>query len=128
MRSDVRHYCRSCLTCASRKGTGIPVSRPFHRIGVDVLKLPRTTSGNQYIVVFVDYLMKLPEAFAIPDQRAETIAQLLCEQIICRHGIPEQLLSEGQTFRTNSQDLQGTRSDKVKHFWIPQNSTLLSLI
>ena len=103
MRSDVCRYCRSCLTCASRRGTGrkihpplqpIPVGGPFHRIGVDILKLPQTTSGNQYVVVFVDYLTKWPEAFAIPDQRAETIARLLCEQIICRHGIPEQLLSD----------------------------------
>ena len=92
MRSDVRRYCRSCLTCASRKGNGrrvhpplqpIPVGGPFYRVGVDILKLPQTTSGNRYVVVFIDYLTKWPEAFAIPDQRAETIARLLCEQIIC---------------------------------------------
>ncbi|MCG8624861.1 MAG: hypothetical protein MJE68_23040 [Proteobacteria bacterium] len=47
------------------------------------MKLPQTTSGNRYVVVFIDYLTKWPEAFAIPDQRAETIARLLCEQIIC---------------------------------------------
>ena len=103
MRSDVRRYCWSCLTCTSRKGTGrkihpplqpIPVGGLFHRVGVDILQLPQTTSGNRYVVVFVDYLTKWPEAFAIPDQRADTIARLLCEQIICRHGIPEQLLSD----------------------------------
>ena len=46
--------------CASRKGNGseirpalkpIPVGRPFHRIGVDVLQLPLTLDGNQYAVV-----------------------------------------------------------------------------
>lgn len=37
---------------------------------------------------------KWPEAFAIPDQKAETIAKLFVEQIVCRHGIPEELLSD----------------------------------
>ena len=72
----------------------IPVGGPFHRVGVDILKLPQTTKGNSYVVVFVDYLTKWPEAFALPDQKAQTIAQVFCEQIICRHGIPEQLLSD----------------------------------
>ena len=65
MRADVRRYCRSCLVCASRKGTGhsikpalqpIPVGGPFHRMGVDVMQLPMTLEGNQYAVVFIDYV------------------------------------------------------------------------
>ena len=58
-------------------------------------------SGNRYVVTFVDYLTNWLEAFAIPDQLAETIARLLCEQIICGHGTPEQLLSDrGANFLT----------------------------
>jgi len=34
------------------------------------------------------------EAFAIPDQRAETITHLFVEHIVCRHGLPEELLSD----------------------------------
>ena len=50
IRSDVCKHCRSCLTCASRKGPGrapcprlqlIPVGGPFHRVGVDILQLPQ---------------------------------------------------------------------------------------
>ena len=97
MRSDVRKYCRSCLVCASRKGTSqpirpalqpIPVGGPFHRVGVDVLQLPLTLDGNQYAVVFIDYLTKWVEVFAVPNQTAETIARLLVESVICRHGAP----------------------------------------
>ena len=67
MRADVYHFCRRCLICASCKGTGkpirpplspIPVGGPFHRVGVDVLQLPLTTSGNRYVVCFLDYLTK----------------------------------------------------------------------
>ena len=33
----------------------IPVGGPFERVGVDVLKMPKTERGNDRIVVFVDY-------------------------------------------------------------------------
>ena len=48
MRADIRQFCRCCLVCASRKGTGrktrpplqsIPVGGPFEMVGVDVLQL-----------------------------------------------------------------------------------------
>ncbi len=103
MRADVRKYCRSCLVCASRKGNGseirpalqpIPVGGPFHRVGVDVLQLPLTLDGNQYAVVFIDYLTKWVEVFAVADQKAETIAKLLVEGVICRRGAPQELLSD----------------------------------
>ena len=103
MAGDVHRYCRACLVCSTRKGNRktckpplqpIPVGGPFHRVGVDVLQLPLTARGNRYVVVFMDYLTKWPEAFAVPDQKAETIAKLLLEEIVCRHGIPEELLSD----------------------------------
>ena len=103
MRADVRRKCRSCLVCATRKGPGrrtypplkpIPVGGPFERIGVDVLQLTPTQNGNKYAVVFMDYLTKWPEVFAVPNQSAETIAELLVENLICRHGVPKELLSD----------------------------------
>ena len=104
MRTDVRRHCRACLVCATRKGPGrrvwpplqpIPIGRPFHRVGVDVLKLPLTYDGNTYAVVFMDYFTKWPEVFAVrPNQQATTIARSLVEEVIARHGVPEQLLSD----------------------------------
>ena len=60
---------------------------------VNVLQLPLTFSGNQYAVVFIDYF-KWPEVFAVPNQKAETIARLLVECVISPHGVPELLLSD----------------------------------
>jgi len=51
-------------------------------------------NGNRYVAVFMDYLTKWPEAYAIPDQKAETIAKLFVKNFVCWHGIPEELLSD----------------------------------
>ena len=70
----------------------IPVGGPFNRIGVDVVQFPRSKNGNRYAVVFVDYLTKWSEVFPVPDQTAATIARLLVEHIISRHGVPTEIL------------------------------------
>ena len=101
MYADIVAHCRSCLTCAARTGGGrhpptplqpIPVSGAFDLMAVDVMQLPTTENGNQYVVVFSEYLTKWIEVFAVPNQRAETIARLFVEQVICRYGIPNRLL------------------------------------
>ena len=106
----MERYAKGCVSflqrlfaLAARKGPGrstcpplqpIPVGGPFHRVGVDVLQLPLTRNGNRYVVVF---LTKWAEVFAVPDQQAETIAHLLTEHVISRHGVPEELLSDRGT-------------------------------
>ena len=62
--------------------------------GVDVFHLPLAESGNQYVVIFLDYLTKWVEAFVVPDHSATTIAKLLAKEVFCRHGAPEHLLSD----------------------------------
>ena len=102
MRTDICRWCQSCLVCVTRQAgrpirpplTPIPVSGPFHQIGVDVIQFPKSHTGNRYGVVFVDYLTKWPEVFATSDQTALTIAKLFVEQIVCHHGVPAQLLSD----------------------------------
>ena len=50
----------------------------------------------------MDYLTKWPEVFAVPDQTSLTIARLLVKQVISRHGVPSQLLSDhGPAFLSN---------------------------
>ena len=100
MRADIDKWCCGCLVCATRhigqkvipSLTPIPVGEPFDRVGVDVVQLQKTRSGKRYAVVFVDYLTKWPEVFATSNQSAYTIAKLLVEKIMSRHGVPSQLL------------------------------------
>ena len=57
-------------------------------MSVDVFVLPLTLDGNQYAVVFIDYLTKWVEVLAVSGQKAKTIAKLLVEGVIYRHGAP----------------------------------------
>ena len=42
----------------------------------------------------MDYFTKWVEAYAVPDQQTQTIARLLVENTVCRHGVPQELLSD----------------------------------
>ena len=93
MYGDVHHYCHTYLTCASHSGTGcqhraplqpVPVSEPFKRVGVDIMKTER---GKKYMIVFMDYLTKWVEAYATEEQTSEAIVRLLVDNIVCWHGV-----------------------------------------
>ena len=96
MQGDIWRHCKVYLVLPIKATIvlvellqSIPVSGPFHTIGVDVLQL-----WWEYVVVFMDYLTKWCESFAVADQTAETVAKLLVEEVICRHGVPERLPSD----------------------------------
>ena len=54
------HFCRSCLTCASYRGTRRKVKAPtpypcqWSRVGVDILEMPLTTSGNKMLFLSIN--------------------------------------------------------------------------
>ena len=47
-----------------------------------------TQKGNRYVLVVVDHLTKLTEAWRIPDQEAKTVAGILVEQCVTKFGSP----------------------------------------
>ena len=49
--------------------------------------LPRTQSGNRYILTVVDHFTKHAEAYALPDQEAVTIARVFLIEFISRFGV-----------------------------------------
>ena len=91
----------------------------MERVAVDIAgPLPLTTSGNRYICVVMDYFTKWPEAFAIPNQEAKTVARVLVEQVFCRFGVPTELHSDqGRNFESNvfkgCCDLLGVRKTRT---------------
>ncbi|KAL5009600.1 hypothetical protein ScPMuIL_011905 [Solemya velum] len=101
---DVSRYVRSCPQCQKGIAKGrvgvaplvsVPVmEEPFQRLAVDLVgPLNRTDRGNRYILVTCDYATKYPEAVAIKDESAETVADALVA-IIARVGVPSELLSD----------------------------------
>jgi IS30 family transposase len=125
MYDDIKDYIRSCDSC-QRRGRKrnieplqpIPVGEPFSKIGIDIVgPLPLTENGNKYIVVATDYMTKWPEAKAIPQATAQQVANFIYEDIICRHGCPQLLLSDrGSHFRNQIIDKLMDKFD-IKHIY-----------
>ena len=106
MHADTLRFARNCPACAIVSGGGrptrpplhpIPVQRPFQIVGMDIMDLPKTNSGNCHVLVFQDYLTKWPLVFPIPDQKSIRIVQILAEEVVPFFGVPEALLSDRGT-------------------------------
>ena len=107
MYKDTVEHVQSCLDCEMKKfpantGTTVPVSlthtsvpEPCQDWCVDLCgPFPLSRKGNRYAAIFMDRFSRFPEAFGIPDKKAETVAKVLVEQIVCRYGCPRTLLSD----------------------------------
>ena len=125
MRADVSLFCCTCLVCASRKGRrrskqpplqSIPVGEPFEMVGVDILQLPPSNNGNQYVVVF-NYLTKWPEVFAVANQKPETISCLFVEQVIARPRTQLTLCSHGGSLQVEGKHIQKSPSMSWMDSW-----------
>ena len=123
MYEDVRTYIESCDSCqrrgrARRRERLLPlkVGVPFDKIGIDIKgPLPLTTKGNRYLVVAMDYFTKWPEAKAIPNAQAKTVARFIFDEIICRHGVPKEILSDRGTHFNNNLIEELCRRYDTKH-------------
>lgn len=51
--------------------------------------LPKSKSGNAYLIIACSYYGKWPEAIAVPKLDSSTTAKFFREQVICRYGPPE---------------------------------------
>ena len=70
-------------------------------VAVDILKVPMSSRGNQYLLVIQDYFSKWPFAIPLPDQKAERIVQVLEDQVFTLVGPPHRLHSDqGRNFES----------------------------
>ena len=107
MQRDCIRHTQNCPECVVAGGKNpkclrpplrsIPVERPFQIVGVDIMQLPRISSGYQYVVVFQDFLTKWPLVFPLKDQKATRLVHLLVEELVPVFGMPEALLSDRGT-------------------------------
>ena len=99
--SDCRDFVRTCATCSRNKkpcqkargplGT-YHAGAPLERVHLDILgPLPVSDAGNTCILVIIDQFTKWVECYAIPDQKAEAIANKFVEDFVAHWGCPQQL-------------------------------------
>ena len=90
MAKDVGYYCNHYTTCQITKALAsqpaplqtIVASQPWEMVAVDILKVPMSSRGNQYLLVIQDYFSKLPLAIPLLDQKGERIVQVLKDQVL----------------------------------------------
>ena len=110
MHKDVADFCRSCGTCQKFQRRKVPrapliplpvIDEPFSRVAMDIVgPLPRSCSGNRYVLVLCDYSTRYPEAIPLRAIDAETIALELVK-IFSRVGIPQEILTDqGSNFQS----------------------------
>ena len=91
---DIAQWCQTCKVCESYKAGHNPrraplkqqlVDAPLERIACDIAT---SRNGNRYILVVSDYFTKFVEAYQLIDQTAQTVADTLVTQWVCRYDVP----------------------------------------
>ncbi|GFT52156.1 retrovirus-related Pol polyprotein from transposon 17.6 [Trichonephila clavipes] len=78
-----------------------PAIAPFHRIGIDFGRFPKSAHGNKWIIVCTDYSTQYAITKALPTAEVDEIAKFLLEEIVLRHGAPRVIITDrGAVFRS----------------------------
>lgn len=90
--------------CARRKlGPGLgkspmqhrPAYRPLHYIAIDIMRpVSMTEKQNEYIMFLGHYFTKWIEAFPLQNHTAQTVADVLITEFICRYGTPYRIRTD----------------------------------
>ena len=103
MRLDIHEHIDVCQSCAEHNPIPLrkapilsyPVPRaPWDAVAIDILKLPLTESGNEYLLVIMDHFSRFCILVPLPDKSAKTVARAIVDELICKFGSPKSLLSD----------------------------------
>ena len=107
---ELYEYVPKCVPCQARASQNVkPLLQntyiapyPMAKLSLDLSgPYPKTLSGNKYIIAFVDWYSGWPEAFAVPDKTAETVAHLIIEEIFPRFGCILKLVTDSGSENVN---------------------------
>ncbi|KAL2634169.1 hypothetical protein R1flu_005648 [Riccia fluitans] len=109
---DVATYVKACDPCqrtgrptASTRRPLVPILplAPFEKWGIDFVGpvAPASRRQKRYVLVATDYFTRMVEAEATRRDDATTVAAFLFERIVCRYGMPLELVSDRGTHFVN---------------------------
>lgn len=148
MGAEVEQYVKSCGQCITRKALpqkAAPLNQitsqgPLDLVCIDFLSLEPDSQGYANILVVTDHFTRYAQAFPAKDQKAITVAKILCERYFVHYGLPARIHSDqGRDFESKLiQDLLkmlGIRKSRTSPYH-PQgdpqperfNRTLLSML
>jgi len=103
MTVDIKRFISNCENCQLNKRNEIPeptekfatqVEAPFTHLGLDIIgPLPETSSGNQCIIVSVDYFTKWVEAQPLSTITSRDVVNFF-SKIFTRFGTPNTITTD----------------------------------
>lgn len=108
LKQDVRNYIKTCTLCQKNKISNKHVrspmvvtstsSRPFEKVILDIVgPLPKSLSGNCFVLTLQDDLSKFSLGIPLPNHTAQTVAEAFTVHFVCIHGIPDTILTDQGT-------------------------------
>ncbi|MCP5016830.1 MAG: transposase family protein, partial [Ketobacter sp.] len=107
---DIRRFVSGCDTCYLSKQTPnrregymnqFITTKPFEIVHMDIVgPLPRTKSGNRYILTMMDRYSRMVKCICLPIITASAIASAVRNHWLLNFGTPEYLLSDRGSYFT----------------------------
>ena len=139
MTNDIKKFIGECDRCQKSrvnklmKGTKdlhpIPVPRKvWSQVGVDIMSM-KEVDGFRYIITAMDYFSKNMEMRALRKKSAKEVAIFLYEEIICRWGSPDVIITDqGREFCNSINDQLMERAHckhRITSSYHPQSNGLV---
>ena len=109
MGAEIEQYIKNCGRCIARKTApqrAAPLNQisskgPLDLVCIDFLSLEPDSQGVANILVVTDHFTRYAQAFPAKDQKASTVAKILCEKYFVHYGLPSRIHSDqGRDFES----------------------------
>ncbi|RDX99554.1 Gypsy retrotransposon integrase-like protein 1, partial [Mucuna pruriens] len=124
LKDDCLNYVKRCDKCQrfvevsnapSEQLHSITSPWSFHKLGVDILgPFPPAQRQVKYLIVVVDYFTKWIEAKPVATISVERIKRFYWKKIICRFGLPAEIVSNNETQFTSRHEEKHLRRTTKK--------------
>ncbi|KAG8480467.1 hypothetical protein CXB51_024656 [Gossypium anomalum] len=90
---------------------------PFSMWGMDVIGpiSPKASNGHRFIFVVIDYFTKWVEAASYASVTKLAVSRFLKKEIICRYGMPEEIIFDNALNLNNSTIAEVCSQFKIRH-------------